>query len=133
MKPDLDKKQSLLLAQLINNFRIAGLQLPSYDMPPGAGQQPLAFIAVRVFRGLVYKYEEWLQSRDSMSGTPTALELMVTHNDPEYWVVRYALMQRWLGEQGYVVPPPPFDHKYRQVTLPGGFTTWVPVEKGAAA
>lgn len=102
-------------------------------MPPGAGQQRLAFIAVRAFRGLVSKYEEWLLDPASISGTSTALGLMTTFNDPEYWVVRSALMTHWLREQGYFVSPPPLDPKYMEVTLPGGFRTWVLVEKGAAA
>lgn len=107
MNHSLDNKERLLLARLLDDFRVAGLQLASYDMEPGAGNKPLAHIAVRAFRGLVSKYEEWLKEHHTILGSSTALEVLLAHNDPEYWVIRSAVMQYWIETQGYLVLGPP--------------------------
>ena len=130
MNHQFDDRERLLLARLLDDFRIAGLQLASYDMPPGSGSKSLAYIAVRAFRGLVSKYETWLQEHHTILGSSTALEILLIHNDPEYWVVRSAVIHFWFEEQGYVVPGPPMP-KMKWISN-GGFPRLVTAEEARA-
>lgn len=112
---------------LLRNFKKEARGLLSFEMVDGDAEKPLAYIAVRVFKGKHIDYEKWLVGTHSNLGTFTALELLSTEN--ESLAVKGALMQKWLADRGLVVKRPKISLPYEKVTALGGFTSWQPIEK----
>lgn len=121
----MDTKELELLSDLLGDFLYESKKLLKYDIKEGDGQQPLIYIAVRCFRGMNDSFVAWLKRESPNLGSLTPLQILV--QDKESWVVRSALMDLWLERLGLKVPKPKMDDKWKKVTFPGGFISWVKV------
>ncbi len=97
------------LEKLLSDFRREDLCVKNknYEIVSGDGDKTVAYLAVRIFQGMIHLYRDWLLLRGNkdVPGTPTVLEILYLGH--ESWVVRDALMCRWYKAQGLYVPRPP--------------------------
>ncbi|MDQ5883631.1 MAG: hypothetical protein QG654_545 [Patescibacteria group bacterium] len=115
-----------LLNELITKFIKSRHKVYDYSIKRGDGEKSLSYIAVRVFKGDHKLFSKWLSSNFPAFGTLTALELLEV--DRENWVVRDALMKKWLTQERLVVPSPVIPDKYVR-SMRNGFLVTVPAEE----
>lgn len=91
---------------------------------PGDGEGSLTYLALRVFRGDFKEFKAWLeQSGNPEFGSIAAIDLLM--GDPDSWVVRNALMRKWLRDNHMLVEMPKVDLGYKTVVI-GSFMRTVP-------